>query len=443
MSDKPTLMTKHTEFGDEKMGASTPGTLTPQLETETTEPPVGPGPNPDGGTKAWLTVAGSAFMGFAQFGLSNAFGVFQRHYETHQLADRTPDEIAWIGSIQLFLLFSGGLFSGRLFDAFGAHALLIPGAILFTLSLMLTSLCTQYYQFMLCQGVLFGIASALIFNTIVAVPSHWFSRKRALAMGVVFTGSGLGGTIWPIAIARLINKIGFGWTMRVCGFICLGCFAIGNVLIRTRLPRKKPAPWRGLFKPLREPVYALFASSGTIMSLAMFMPFFFLPTNAQRLGASPDLAAYTVSFLNAGSTVGRLVGALGDKLGRFNLLVTSCFTCSLLLLAMWVPMNNIETLIAFSVLYGLSVGVLVSLVPACISQISEPHEIGARVGLNYGGVGLCMLAGPPINGAILNALGDHTGFRYQGVFSGICVGIAACLILAARMKLTTKLKAVV
>lgn len=231
--------------------------------------------------------------------------------------------------------------------------------------------------------------------------------------------------------------------MRVCGFICLGCFALGNVLIRTRLPRKKPAPWRGILKPLHEPVYALFAASGTIMSLALFMPFFFLPTNAQRLGADPDLAAYTVSFLNAGSTVGRLIGALGDKVGRFNLLVTSCFTCALLLLAMWVPMSNVPTLIAFSVLYGAAVGTLVSLVPACISQISEPHEIGARVGLNYGGVGLFMLAGPPINGAILKTLGDATGFRYQGVFSGLCVGIAACFILAARMKITTKLMAAV
>ncbi|CAK9785075.1 unnamed protein product [Cutaneotrichosporon oleaginosum] len=429
---------------DEKL-VSTPGSETPPaaLDPAPAEAGAGPGPNPDGGAKAWLTVTGSAFMGFAQFGLSNAFGVFQRHYEENQLADRTPDEIAWIGSIQLFLLFSGGLFSGRLFDAFGAHALLIPGSILFALSLMLTSLCTEYYQFMLCQGVLFGLASALIFNTIVAVPSHWFARKRALAMGVVFTGSGLGGTIWPIAIARMIPKLGFPWTMRVAGFICLGCFAVGNVLIRTRLPRKRPAPWRGVLKPLREPVYSLFAASGCIMSLALFMPFFFLPTNAQRLGASPDLAAYTMSFLNAGSTLGRLVGALGDKIGRFNLLVTSCFTCALLLLAMWTPMGDVPTLIAFSVLYGLGVGVLVSLVPACISQISEPHEIGARVGLNYGGVGLFMLAGPPINGAILKALGNDRGFRYQGVFSGLCVGVAALFILAARMKISTKLRAVV
>lgn len=236
---------------------------------------------------------------------------------------------------------------------------------------------------------------------------------------------------------------GFEWTMRACGFITLGLFALACALIRTRLPRKKPAPWSGLLKPFREPAFALFTGGGTIMSLAMFMPFFFLPTNAMRLGADPSLAAYTVAFLNAGSTVGRLVGGLGDKIGRFNLITASEFMCAILLLAMWVPMSNLATLIAFSVLYGLAVGVLVSLVPACISQISEPSEIGARVGLNYGGVGLFMLAGPPINGAILNSLGPDKGYRYQGVFSGLCIGIGACSVLAARMSLSRKLTAVV
>lgn len=134
------------------------------------------------------------------------------------------------------------MLSGRLFDAFGAHALLIPGCSLFVLSLMLTScksasscglaaqaaeaaychdlasarlrsppltpVCKEYYQFMLCQGILFGVASALIFNTIVAVPSHWFARRRALAIGIMFTGSGMGGTLWPIAIRRMIEQIG-------------------------------------------------------------------------------------------------------------------------------------------------------------------------------------------------------------------------------------------
>lgn len=236
---------------------------------------------------------------------------------------------------------------------------------------------------------------------------------------------------------------GFAWTLRTCGFICLGLFSLGLALIRTRLPRKKPAPWAGILRPFKEPPFAFFALGGCVLSLAMFMPFFFLPTNAMRLGADPSLAAYTVAFLNAGSTVGRLLGGLGDKIGRFNLIVISQFVCGILLLAMWAPMSNVATLIAFSVLYGMSVGVLVSLVPACISQISEPHEIGARVGLNYGGVGLFMLAGPPINGAILRTAGQDKGYMYMGVFSGCCIILGACCATASRMSITRQLRAVV
>lgn len=48
----------------------------------------------------------------------------------------------------------------------------------------------------------------------------------------------------------------------------------------------------------------------------MFMPFFFITLNAERLHAAPSLASYTLSFLNGGSTVGRFVAMAGDKVGR-------------------------------------------------------------------------------------------------------------------------------
>lgn len=101
--------------------------------------PPGVGPAPDGGFWAWTTVAGGYLAVFVQFGLINTFGVFQSYYEVHQLADYSESEIAWIGSVQQLILFFVGLFVGRVFDAHGAHVLLIPGGIIFVLSLMMTS----------------------------------------------------------------------------------------------------------------------------------------------------------------------------------------------------------------------------------------------------------------------------------------------------------------
>lgn len=51
---------------------------------------------------------------------------------------------------------------GPAFDNFGARRLTVPGMVLYILSLMLTSLGTKYYQIFLSQGVLFGIADAMM-----------------------------------------------------------------------------------------------------------------------------------------------------------------------------------------------------------------------------------------------------------------------------------------
>jgi hypothetical protein len=53
---------------------------------------------PEGGRRAWLTVLGSSAIMFVTFGWLQALGVFQEYYQTHQLSQHTPSEIAWISS---------------------------------------------------------------------------------------------------------------------------------------------------------------------------------------------------------------------------------------------------------------------------------------------------------------------------------------------------------
>ena len=63
--------------------------------------------------------------------------------------------------MQFFVLFISGLVTGPLFDKYGARRLSIPGTVVFTLALMLTSLGTKFYQILLTQGFLLGIGCAL------------------------------------------------------------------------------------------------------------------------------------------------------------------------------------------------------------------------------------------------------------------------------------------
>lgn len=54
----------------------------------------------EGGTKAWLTVAGSVVGMFVSFGWVNCIGIFQAEYETNQLKDYSSSEVAWITSLE-------------------------------------------------------------------------------------------------------------------------------------------------------------------------------------------------------------------------------------------------------------------------------------------------------------------------------------------------------
>jgi hypothetical protein len=77
------------------------------------------GPAPDGGLQAWLNAAGGFCIFFCCLGFTSCFGVLQEYYSTHQLKDRTLDEIAWIGSIGSFIQFAGGCIGGPMFDRYG------------------------------------------------------------------------------------------------------------------------------------------------------------------------------------------------------------------------------------------------------------------------------------------------------------------------------------
>jgi hypothetical protein len=118
---------------------------------------------PDGGAKAWLAVAGSSACLFVSFGWVNCIGVFQDYYQTHQLREYSPSQIAWIPSLQLFFMLAGGPFVGKIFDDYGPRYLLLAGTFFHVFGLMMTSVSKKYYQFLLSQAICSAIGASCVF----------------------------------------------------------------------------------------------------------------------------------------------------------------------------------------------------------------------------------------------------------------------------------------
>lgn len=308
----------------------------------------------------------------------------------------------------------------------------------------LTPVSTKFYQLMLSQGILFGIGSALIFHPTIAVPGQWFSRRRALAMAIVGASSGLGGTIWPIALNQLIIKIGFPWALRAAGFISLFLFAIGCMLVRTRLPRKPPTSWRKVLAPFRETPFILLTASVSMVFWGIYSPFFYVSGRANGLGASSSLSFYCVSFINAGSTIGRMLAAVGDHWGSFNVLITSAAGMAIVCLAFWIPLHTVAQLIGCASVYGLFVGGYIAIIPACVATTGPAHEIGVRVGILWAVVAIFSLTGPPISGAFVhkythNLVVGVAGYRAVGIFTGIVCLAGALFAAGSKFKIKGRL----
>lgn len=119
-------------------------------------------------------------------------GVYQAYYEDVLLTNSPSSSISWIGSLQLFLMIGGTSIIGPIFDRGYLRSLLLTGTFLIVFGLMMTSLCTAYWQFMLAQGVCMGLGMSCLFVPLVAVLPPYFTTRRALAMGIAASGSSIG-----------------------------------------------------------------------------------------------------------------------------------------------------------------------------------------------------------------------------------------------------------
>jgi MFS family permease len=118
-------------------------------------------------------------------------GAFQTYYE-NTYPSWSASQISWIGSIQAFFLMGFGIVAGPLYDQGYVRFLVWIGSFLCVLGLMLTSISSKYWHFILAQGVMFGLGSGCLFIPSIAVLPAYFDKKQALALGIGASGSALG-----------------------------------------------------------------------------------------------------------------------------------------------------------------------------------------------------------------------------------------------------------
>ena len=238
---------------------------------------------PDGGIDAWLQVVAAHLVVFNTWGYITSYGIFQPYYVT---AFSEPAwKVSWIGSIQTMLVFLFGTLSGRAVDAGYIRCSFTAGCILQLMGVFATSFCTQFWQLFVAQGIVQGLGSGLLCCPVVTLVASYFSKRRTLAMSIGSCGSATGGIVFPVIAQQLLHRIGFGWTVRVMGFVMLFNMVVILVLVHPRIPPPTQAPLLDV-SAFKELPYSTFAIGMFLAHWAIFFAYYYVrssPTPTKSL----------------------------------------------------------------------------------------------------------------------------------------------------------------
>ena len=134
-----------------------------------------------------------------------------------------------------------------------------------------------------------GAGLGFAYLPVSGLVSKHFTKRRSLAMGIVTTGTSLGGFTFSVLVSELLRaSLGFAWTVRVSAFIALGCILFANLLVSQPektsegKEEKEPASTeevaeegeksRSISQLLRDPAYLAIILSGFVVCLGLYFP---------------------------------------------------------------------------------------------------------------------------------------------------------------------------
>jgi len=333
----------------------------------------------------------------------------------------------------------GTLLIGRWADRFGIFPCLLIASLAMGFAYAALAI-SPSVALVIALHAIVGFASAAGFAPLIADISHWFLRRRGIAMALVASGNYLAGAIWPLALAPLLE--GPGWRSAYLALAILVpavvvplSFALTRRIddaasdISDRAAAARTAT-TGLAP--RTLIVLLFIA-GIGCCVAMSMPQVHIVAYCVDLGYGATAGAEMLSLMLFGGVVSRLVfGALADRLGGLRtLLIGSVLQC--LALFLYLPSDTLASLYLVSAIFGLAQGGIVPAYAIIVREFLPAREAGARVGL----VTFATISGMALGGWMSGAIHDLTGSYAAAFLNGIGwnalnIAIVVALLVLAR-----------
>ncbi|MFV1600960.1 MULTISPECIES: CynX/NimT family MFS transporter [unclassified Phaeobacter] len=333
----------------------------------------------------------------------------------------------------------GNLVIGRLVDRFGITLALCAAAALSAVSYGLAMLAPDML-WLSAAHLFLGLGTAAGFGPLIADISHWFQRRRGIAVALVASGNYLSGAIWPTALADMLAESGWRSVYATLAMVTLLVVVPLSVVLRRRIPvdalghsaaaSASNAARAGLSPRQLQWVLGL---AGIGCCVAMSMPQVHIVAYCVGLGYGPTVGAEMLSLMLLGGVVSRVIsGLVADRFGGVRtLLVGSILQCIALFL--YLPYDGMVSLYLVSAIFGLAQGGIVPSYALVVREYMPPEEAGTRVGFVMMMTILGMALGGWMSGWIYDVSGSYQLAFVNGIlWNGLNIAIMVLLLMRSR-----------
>ncbi len=327
----------------------------------------------------------------------------------------------------------GGMWMGRWADRAGVAKPAILGGVLVGLGYIASAFAPNIVAFTFAQGVIVAFGASATFGPLVADISHWFERRRGLAVGLCAAGNYVAGAVWPPIVQHFIAADGWRATQAGVGAFCLVAIpALALLLRRQSGAPHTHAPQIALDQPpvpdgmSRRAVEALLLAAGVACCIAMAMPQAHIVAYCADLGYGPARGAEMLALMMGLGIFSRVgSGFLADRIGGVATLLVGSFLQGLALL-LYLMFDGLVALYVVSGLFGLFQGGITPSYAIVVRESFSPREAGERVGRVF----MATLVGMALGGWASGAIFDLTGSYRLAFLNGLVWNLVNVALIA-------------
>jgi len=408
----------------------------------TTENPAVPsGKDLIDGSYAWLRLAVSMLLG--TIGSIGFWGVVvilpevQAEFGVDRSDASMPYTLTMVGFA------AGNVLIGRYVDRLGIVVPIIAAAVAMGIGFAVASAVQNIWLFALLQGVFIGIGTAASFGPLIADVSHWFLKRRGVAVALCACGNYIGGTIWPLVVQALMDANGWRFTYLVIAVVVVVTMVPLALMLRRPPPMMDEIPVADASTPVatdrktidlsQRSLMILLSIAGIACCVAMSMPQVHIVAYCADLGYGAARGAEMLSLMLAGGAVTRVVsGFIADYIGGVRTLLIGSVLQGLALL-FYLPFDGLMSLYVISLMFGLAQGGIVPSYAIIVREYMPAKVAAERVGFLIMMTIVGMAFGGWTSGWIFDMTGSYQAAFLHGIaWNVLNVGIMVMILFRSK-----------